>query len=421
MAVIEWILSYQQGGRISYEHCKVATMFLQALPFAFDSGPIIRQTELWQEEFERRRGGPKVIGIGLKQSLLRFGYMWFPDRIDWEQMVFRDRFASQIAFTSSMLRDVYRKNWLSVKTAKDDLSRLESAGKWLVLYRTERDALEFILEFIIQLILRSYRKEVFGYIKADIQPEYHKKALNGDVMLCYTELQSVLTPESVANLYIVDAKRTKIRSIEDLVKLLWGIDDQYIRDRWSNISFRALHQRAFELIGEHCGKTIQDRFYDNIMRYFVALNWLVPYPSSSKLFQKKPQKGLQWVAIYHRRLAYSTTKQGTIMGISVLRPMTERRPVRYRPATFPWTVPEESASDSMEGDNSTDSEPESNWVPRQFQFMEDWDLVGGDVSVLMSPIPQENQSRFMKVTTSIESVSEALQQRWGTEHMEEVE
>jgi hypothetical protein len=101
--------------------------------------------------------------------------------------------------------------------------------------------------------------------------------------------------------------------------------------------------------------------------------------------------------------------------------MTERRPVRYRPATFPWTVPEESASESMEGDNSTDSEPESNWVPRQFQFMEDWDLVGGDVSVLMSPIPQENQSRFMKVTTSIESVSEALQQRWGTEHMEEVE
>ena len=128
----------------------------------------MRQNELWQEKFERRRGGPKVIGMGLKQSLLRFGYMWFPDRIDWEQMVFRDRFASQIAFTSSMLRDVYRKNWLSVKTAKDDLSRLESTGKWLVLYRTERDALEFILEFIIQLILRLYRKEVFSYIKANI-------------------------------------------------------------------------------------------------------------------------------------------------------------------------------------------------------------------------------------------------------------
>lgn len=88
--------------------------------------------------------------------------------------------------------------------------------------------------------------------------------------------------------------------------------------------------------------------------------------------------------------------------------MTERRPVRYRPASFPWTIPEELVSNSMEDDNHTDSETDWNWVPRQFQFIEDWDLVGGDVSVLISPIPQENQNRFIKVTTSIDSVLEAL-------------
>ena len=51
MAAFKWILTLNEPKRVSYEHCKVMTMLLQALPFAFDSGPITRQRELWKEQF----------------------------------------------------------------------------------------------------------------------------------------------------------------------------------------------------------------------------------------------------------------------------------------------------------------------------------------------------------------------------------
>ena len=51
MAAIEWILTlHEEEGRVSYEHCKVLTMLLQALPFSFDLGPTIRTGELWKEQ-----------------------------------------------------------------------------------------------------------------------------------------------------------------------------------------------------------------------------------------------------------------------------------------------------------------------------------------------------------------------------------
>lgn len=184
MAAAEWILSYQQRGRISYEHCKIITLFLQALPFTFDSGPIMRQNELWKDKFERRKGGPQVLGMGLRDSLSKFGYMWFPGRIDWQQMVFQERFANQIGFANSMLREKYRANWLNVKTAKDDLSRLETAGRWLALYHTNIECRSFILQFMIQLIMRSYRIEVFYHLKKDINNiKLYKKAINRNIYL----------------------------------------------------------------------------------------------------------------------------------------------------------------------------------------------------------------------------------------------
>jgi hypothetical protein len=39
MAVIEWIRALSSEGRISYEHCKILTMFLQALPFSYHVEP----------------------------------------------------------------------------------------------------------------------------------------------------------------------------------------------------------------------------------------------------------------------------------------------------------------------------------------------------------------------------------------------
>jgi hypothetical protein len=50
-AAFEWIRSLDESKSVAYEHCKVMTMFLHALPFTFDTGPFKHQAEIWQERF----------------------------------------------------------------------------------------------------------------------------------------------------------------------------------------------------------------------------------------------------------------------------------------------------------------------------------------------------------------------------------
>jgi hypothetical protein len=107
MAAFEWIRCLDKGESIRYEHCKVLTILLQALPFTFDSGPNNTGSEIWQAAIERRKGGAIATGMGLKESMNVSGYAWFPLRIDWEPLQFRAQFESSIAFNNSMLRDTY--------------------------------------------------------------------------------------------------------------------------------------------------------------------------------------------------------------------------------------------------------------------------------------------------------------------------
>ena len=46
MAAFEWITALHPTGAVSYKHCKVLTMLLQALPFTFDLGQIEKRGEL---------------------------------------------------------------------------------------------------------------------------------------------------------------------------------------------------------------------------------------------------------------------------------------------------------------------------------------------------------------------------------------
>jgi hypothetical protein len=137
-----------------------------------------------------------------------------------------------------MLRDNYQRNWVRVKDSKDDLAWLEAAGKWLAVYHKDPDCFRYLTHFMVVLIMRSYRKEVFSRLKQMVRPEHYEQAAKGNVMLCQAELNKVLTPESAARISCVNGDLTKTRSIEDLVSLIWGMDDQIRRDRWENLAFR---------------------------------------------------------------------------------------------------------------------------------------------------------------------------------------
>lgn len=108
LAAIEWILTLHEiDGRVSYDHYMVLTMMLEALPFSFDSGPVIRRGELWKEQVVKQKTGLVRLGMGLDKSRTKFGYAWLLPLIDWEQMAFKSRIASQVGFSTAILRDTY--------------------------------------------------------------------------------------------------------------------------------------------------------------------------------------------------------------------------------------------------------------------------------------------------------------------------
>lgn len=408
MAAFEWILTLGKKNRVSYEHCKVMTMLLQALPFAFDSGPIIRQSELWKEQFQRRKGGPYVLGMGLERTLPDYGYMWFLPRINWEEMVFRTHIAEKMAFNYSMLRENYRKNGLQVKDAKDDYARVEAAGQWLRCYGSNQACRDIIFGFLIQLVMRAYRKEVYGHFKSQFREGLYPEAATGEIPLCATELQRLLTDEFMQNLCIVNGDRTKIQTIEALVSLLWDFNDQVKRGHWENIAFRTIFQRAVELIGEYCGVENQSMFHDTVKRYFIATNWLIPYPRNNKFFQKNQHKETMWIAVYHRRLAYSETKRQCRLPLSFLLNTIKSTPTRYRPRSAPWVMPERIR-------RTKDWNAWDRWAPARFQYMRDWDLSNGETHSIMTQVPVEEIEDFYRPDATLESVRNVLEREWQVE------
>ena len=349
MAAIEWIRALSVEGRISYEHCKILAMFLQALPLSYDCGslqqqpalgkakfrrrdirqntrylvPTQQQAELWEAFTRHHRHRRDVLGMGLQDTLLGSGYAWLLPRIDWEQLVFRPEFADNIAYASSMLQDTYRKNWARVKDTKDDFGRLEAAGKWLSFYQKHPASKEFLLQFMILIVLRAYRKEVFNFIKAHITQLAISAASRGEITFCQHEIRRILVPDSL-DIHIVNSKRSSIHSVTDLVKLLWGFDDGQRRDRWGSASFRLLCQRAISLVRQWCGQSESDAFHDRIGLDFIATHWLFPYPTPTKFYQRNHHKKPLWVAVYHQDLIDLESIQG--QGITINRIKGDNQP-----------------------------------------------------------------------------------------------
>jgi hypothetical protein len=161
LALFEWIKSFTSDGYIDYEYCKVMTMALQAVPFSFDIGKIQNRTEIWKCGFQRKGNGPLHLGIGVERIIKRSGYGFIRPRIDWETMQFREEVKEKIAFNESILREYYRRNWYSIRDIKDDIARIEIAGKWLRVYYYSKPLEEFIIGFFTIHLIKSYRKYIF--------------------------------------------------------------------------------------------------------------------------------------------------------------------------------------------------------------------------------------------------------------------
>jgi hypothetical protein len=163
------------------------------------------------------------------------------------------------------------------------------------------------------LVLRTFRKDVFQSLQAEIRPEHREEALLGTLPLCAKTLYSILLPNSgyddsgeepFVELCLARAKQRKIRTVKQFVDLLWDFDDGRRRTKWEHRSWRTLYRRACFIVGRHCGKGLLGPFQTSMKREFVLTNWIVPYANEEKFLQKDDQKRRLWLSIYHKRYAF---------------------------------------------------------------------------------------------------------------------
>ena len=390
MAAFEWITALHPTRAVSYEHCKVLTMLLQALPFTSDSGRIEKRGELWKERMHRRKESSFVFGMGLARSIERTGYGWLLPRIDWETLTFRPRFADEMAFCQSMLRDAYRRNWASIKDAKDDVSRLEAAARWVTLFKGCHECEEWITRFMLVLLMQAYRKYSFRRLRGCVLPEYHAEAEQGGLMFCATEIRRLLGPDSFQAMHLVQPCRGAIRSVYSLAALLWGFDDGSRRDTWDDAPFRVLCRRAVEIVHTGYGRERGLLFHDLVFRYFIATHWLIPYPTPTKFLQRNKRRAILWIGVYHRSVAYWEPTRMPLMLVEQLLPTTVPQPTKWRPESHPW-----------EGD-----------APEHSQYMEDWDLVPDKTGPFMTCYPQDYRPASLRFDASLTAITERLDLAW---------
>ena len=60
-----------------------------------------------------------------------------------------------------------------------------------------------------------------------------------------------------------------MRTLHDVVDLLWDLDDGQERRRWEKYTYRVLYRRALELVRLHVGRSYEGRIHEFNKRQFV--------------------------------------------------------------------------------------------------------------------------------------------------------
>jgi hypothetical protein len=227
--------------------------------------------------------------------------------------------AEQIGFADSTLYDSYRQRWLAVRDAKDDLKKLEVIGHWLGLYGSYEGICSRILSFMVHFLHQVFRKDFFRSIQELVRAEKVEEALSGRVMLCWDSLAEVLraeedvaeegeAPTQLKGLWLQYTDRTKVRTLQDIVDLLWDIDDGQERGRWEKYTYRILYKRARELVRLHVGRSYEVKVHEFSKRQFVLLHWILPFPNTQR-FWRTQYKRKAFIAVQHSFSSYGWPRQ----------------------------------------------------------------------------------------------------------------
>lgn len=280
-------------------------MFLRCLQFSYASGLIQRAGGLWQDvRLERNANRPDGLrryeGLGFRDSIKRHGYAWFMDKVDWETMTFRQPFAQYMMFNNPSMQAVYHARYSQTRDVRTDFIRTDKTRQWMAEFSAVPVCLGLLEEYLEQLCLCAFRKDVFSSIRHLLHRDQVEAALAGKIPLCWPSINRVLKNQHQPP-KLAAGNRLAVKSVEVLFSWLWEWrDDQFERKGWNDKPYRMLYQQSFGIIERIRGKQQARAWKKSLKRTFLQSHWMLPYPQSQGFMRKCREPGeVVWWPSFH--------------------------------------------------------------------------------------------------------------------------
>ncbi|KAH8654320.1 hypothetical protein BGZ61DRAFT_435165 [Ilyonectria robusta] len=317
----EMVYSFQDPHFVTWEHTRIMLMFLRCLQFSYSGGLIQKVGGCWQDIRQRPdpsqpNGLRRYEGLGFKRTMEVYGYAWFLDKIDWNTLTFRQPHAAYMMFNNPSMQTVYRARYHQVRDVRIDFIRVDKAYQWMLEFSAIPMCLDLLENYLRELCLCAFRKDVFFHVKSALKPECMEAALAGDIPLCYDSVNNAMLKD-YQPLQLAQGNRLAVKDVHVLFAWLWkSKDDHFERQGWNEKPYRMLFQQSFHAIRTARGKSGARRWRQELKRSFLGSHWILPYPHSRGFMRKeKEEKQFTWWPSLHQGLIrhYAKSRQtGTL-------------------------------------------------------------------------------------------------------------
>ncbi|WKT53662.1 hypothetical protein QSH57_004246 [Fusarium oxysporum f. sp. vasinfectum] len=255
-------------------------------------------------------------GLGFKLTMERYGYAWFLDKIDWNTLTFRQPYSPYMMFNNPSMQNVYRARYHQVRDVRIDFIRVNKAYQWMLEFSAIPRCLDLLENYLRELCLCAFRKDVFFHVKSALKPEYLESALSGEIPLCYNSVSNAMV-KNHQPLQLAQGNRLAVKDINVLFAWLWKSEDDYFeRQGWNEKPYRMLFQQSFHAIKTARGKAGARKWRQDLKRSFLGSHWILPYPHSRGFMRRdKEENQFIWWPSAHQGLIrhYANSRQiGTL-------------------------------------------------------------------------------------------------------------
>jgi hypothetical protein len=202
------------------------------------------------------------------------------------------------------IRKAYHKQWKAVGLLFEGATLVIEACTWARKFNvtSTENKKKLWLYYLYAINLQVFHEVIGSTIAKDLKLEYHQRASNGQLSLCWDELSNAW---AVGRPHCVRGNRMHYKDGPmGLVDYLFDFNDTSVRGGWANSKYRLIYQQTLGLIEEVDSRARAEEWGRQFKKLVIFTCWLLPYPSKDVLFDRtKPQGGRpserKWFSSYH--------------------------------------------------------------------------------------------------------------------------